>query len=68
MEYFDALHHLAWSRYPSSAEWAAFQLELRAVSTLPTPRSATDASAQLQTIAANYAAPGSQQIQLLTES
>ena len=57
-----ALHHIAWSRFPMRSGWADFQRELRAVATVDTPDSPTDAAALLLALAVNYAAPGSHEL------
>jgi hypothetical protein len=61
-EHYVALHHVAWSRFPLRSGWADFQLELRSVSTLPTPAGSADTAALLLALAVNYAAPGSSEL------
>ncbi|MCB9869441.1 MAG: hypothetical protein H6836_02905 [Planctomycetes bacterium] len=60
--YFVALHHISWSRFPLRAGWAAFQRELRSVAATATPAEVGDAAALLLSLAVYYAAPGCQEL------
>ncbi len=55
---YTTMHHLAWSLYPIRPGWAEFQLELRRIAALTTPRPLGDAAALLLSLTTSFAAPG----------
>ncbi len=63
---YQALHHLAWSKFPVRPGWAQFQTELRGLGAEPTPAATTDAASLLLCLSMNFAAPGALDVVLLS--